>query len=84
MPGDFQKEKMPNGKEVMAISEQAYITYTKHLLPKQTQFGEIIFNKEKAKASQGMSGFLSKPRRIASVIQIINENKKEQPGQQYQ
>ena len=35
MPEDFQKEKMPNGKEVMAIAEQAYITYTKHLLPKE-------------------------------------------------
>jgi len=49
-PEDFQKEKMPNGKEVMAIAEQAYIAYAKHLLPKQTQHGEIIFNKEKAEA----------------------------------
>lgn len=49
-PEDFQKEKMPNGKEVMAIAEQAYIAYVKHLLPKQTQQGEIIFNKEKAEA----------------------------------
>jgi len=47
---DFQKEKMPNGKEVMAIAEQAYIAYAKHLLPKQTQHGEIIFNNEKAEA----------------------------------
>ena len=49
-PEDFQKEKMPNGKEVMAIAEQAYIAYAKHLLPKQTHHGEIIFNKEKAEA----------------------------------
>lgn len=49
-PEDFQKEKMPNGKEVMAIAEQAYIAYAKHLLPKQTQPNEIIFNKEKVKA----------------------------------
>jgi len=41
---------MPNGKEVMAIAEQAYIAYAKHLLPKQTQHGEIIFNKDKAEA----------------------------------
>jgi hypothetical protein len=47
-PEDFQKEKMPNGKEVMAIAEQAYIAYAKHLLPKQTLNGEIIFNKDKA------------------------------------
>jgi|688.fasta_scaffold160313_3 hypothetical protein len=45
---DYQKEKLPNGKEVMALAEKAYIAYAKHLLPKQTQFGEIIFNKEKA------------------------------------
>ena len=50
MPEDFKKEKMPNGKEVMAIAEQGYITYAKHLLPKQTQFGEISFNKERASA----------------------------------
>jgi hypothetical protein len=49
-PEDFQKEKMPNGKEVMAIAEQAYIAYAKQLLPKQTQYGEIIFNKDKAGA----------------------------------
>jgi len=49
-PEDFQKEKMPNGKEVMALAEQAYITYAKHLLPKQTYFGDIIFDKEKALA----------------------------------
>lgn len=49
-PEDFQKGKMPNGKEVMAIAEQAYIAYAKHLLPKQTQNGEIIFIKEKAEA----------------------------------
>lgn len=50
MSNDFQKEKRPNGKEVMAIAEQAYIAYAKHLLPKQTQHSEIIFNKDKAEA----------------------------------
>ena len=49
-PEDFQKGIMPNGKEVMAIAEQAYIAYAKHLLPMQTQHGDIIFNKEKAEA----------------------------------
>lgn len=47
---DFKKEKMPNGREVMAIVEQAYINYAKHLLPKQTQNGETIFDKAKAEA----------------------------------
>lgn len=50
MPEDLQKDKMPNGREMMSIAEQAYIAYTKHLLPKQTQFGEIIFDREKATA----------------------------------
>jgi hypothetical protein len=47
---DYQKDKMPDGKEMMAIAEQAYIAYSKHLLPKQTMFGEVVFNKEKAEA----------------------------------
>jgi len=49
-PEDYQKEKLPNGREIISIAEQAYIAYAKHLLPKQTQHGEIIFNKDKAEA----------------------------------
>ncbi|MBU0487532.1 MAG: hypothetical protein KKD31_06220 [Bacteroidetes bacterium] len=49
-PEDFQKDKMPNGKEMMAIAEQAYIAYAKHLMPKSTSSGETIFDKEKATA----------------------------------
>jgi hypothetical protein len=45
---DYQKETLPNGREMMAIVEQAYIAYAKHLLPKQNQDGEIVFDKEKA------------------------------------
>jgi len=45
---DFEKEKLENGREIMSIAEQAYIAYSKQLLPKQTQHGEVIFNKEKA------------------------------------
>lgn len=45
---DFQKEKLPDGKEVMSIVEQAYIAYAKHLLPKQNGDGTISFDKEKA------------------------------------
>ncbi|OKL39971.1 tetratricopeptide repeat protein [Pontibacter flavimaris] len=47
---DYQKDKMPDGKEMMAIAEQAYIAYSKQLLPKHTMFGEEIFNKEKVEA----------------------------------
>lgn len=47
---DFQKEKLPNGKEAMAIAEQGYINFAKHLLPKKDQRGQIIFNREKAEA----------------------------------
>jgi hypothetical protein len=31
-PEDFQKESLPNGREIMAIAEQAYIAYAKQLL----------------------------------------------------
>jgi hypothetical protein len=45
---DYQKEILPNGREMMSIVEQAYIAYAKHLLPIQNPDGEIIFDKEKA------------------------------------
>jgi len=32
---DYQKEKLPNGKEIMALAEQVYIAYAKHLLPRE-------------------------------------------------
>lgn len=48
-PEDFQKDKLPDGKEIMSIVEQAYITYAKHLLPKQTQF-ELLFDKQKVES----------------------------------
>ena len=57
----YQKEKMPNGREIMAIAEQAYIAYAKHLLPIRTSHGEVIFNKEKAEA------FLPKLTNIAEL-----------------
>lgn len=47
LPEDFQKDKLPNGKEVIAIVEQAYIAYAKHLLPKNHQGGEVEFDKVK-------------------------------------
>lgn len=31
-PEDYQKDRLPNGKEIMALVEQAYIAYSKHLL----------------------------------------------------
>jgi hypothetical protein len=49
-PEDFIKEKMADGKEIMAIAEQGYIAYAKHLLPKHDFNGEEIFNREKAEA----------------------------------
>lgn len=47
---DYQKEILPNGREMMSIVEQAYIAYAKHLLPIQNPDGEIVFDKEKALA----------------------------------
>lgn len=46
---DYHKEILANGKEVMSLVEQAYITYAKHLLPKKNSAGEIIFDKENVK-----------------------------------
>jgi len=47
-PEDFEKEKMPNGKEIMAIAEQGYITYAKYLLDKKMVGVDLVFDKEKA------------------------------------
>lgn len=51
---DFEKERMKNGKEIMAIAEQAYISYAKHVLPQKSFTGEVHFDRNKA------SEFLSK------------------------
>lgn len=45
---DYQKEKLPNGKEVMSLVEQAVIAYCKHLLRRNAVHGEVVFDKEKA------------------------------------
>lgn len=49
-PEDYEKDKLPNGKEMMALVEQAYIAYAKHLLPKRIDSGESIFDKSKAES----------------------------------
>lgn len=67
MPADYENEKMPNGKEIMAIAEQAYITYARHLLPKYDHSGELIFNSERAK----------------SFLPVLSTLMKEYPNYQY-
>jgi hypothetical protein len=47
---DFQSEVLEGGREVMSLAEQIYIGYAKHLLPKRSNIGETIFDKEKAQA----------------------------------
>lgn len=47
---DFQKEKLPTGKEIMAVAEQVYIAYAKHLLPQRDMQGNVVFDREKAEA----------------------------------
>lgn len=44
---DFEKEKLPDGKEVMSIVEQAFITYAKHLLPENKGTNIELVNTEK-------------------------------------
>jgi len=46
-PEDYQKENLPNGKEVMSTAEQAFIAYAKHLLPHTSSHGEVIFERGK-------------------------------------
>jgi len=48
MDTDFEMEVLENGKQVMSIAEQAHIAYAKHLLPKKTFTGELIFDGDKA------------------------------------
>ena len=49
-PEDYEKGKLSDGKEIMSIAEQAYITYARQLLPKQLQPGVINFDREKAES----------------------------------
>ena len=49
-PEDFEEEVWDNGKTSMSLVESAYITYAKHLLPKQTAIGDEIFDKKKAES----------------------------------
>jgi len=46
-PEDFQQERMQDGRSIMAIAEQAYITYAKHLLQKNTNQDSAEQIKEK-------------------------------------
>jgi len=43
MPKDFQSERTQEGKEMMSLAEQAYITYARKLLPVTSYYGELIF-----------------------------------------
>ncbi|MCF8342392.1 MAG: hypothetical protein K9I82_15560 [Chitinophagaceae bacterium] len=47
MPKDFQSERTQEGKEMMSLAEQAYITYARKLLPVTSYYGELIFDKDK-------------------------------------
>jgi len=44
---DYQNSILPDGQEVMSIAEQAYINYSKHLLPKQILPGQLEFDRSK-------------------------------------
>ncbi|MFB9862466.1 tetratricopeptide repeat protein [Rufibacter immobilis] len=47
---DYQKETLPNGKEIMSLAEQAYTAYAKQLLPKHIIPGVVEFDREKVEA----------------------------------
>lgn len=46
-PEDYEQELMPNGKEIMALAEQAFIAYAKHLLPDTNNYGGHFFDRQK-------------------------------------
>lgn len=48
-PEDFEKDKLENGRDIMSIAEQAYITYSKKLLPSYAS-GQWTFDREKVEA----------------------------------
>lgn len=50
LPEDFEKEDLPGGRKAMALAEQAYIGYAKHLLPQVNPIGETVFDKARAEA----------------------------------
>jgi hypothetical protein len=50
MDADLKKEKKTNGQEVVSIAEQAYVAYSRHLLPTYNQSGNKSFNRDKAQA----------------------------------
>lgn len=50
MPKDFQSEQTQDGKDMMSIAEQAYITYSRKLLPLSSYYGDIFFDKDKVLA----------------------------------
>lgn len=64
---DFQKERLPSGKEVISLAEQVYIAYAKHLLPVILPTGETTVSKEK----------------IEAFIPLLDELIEKQPQYQY-
>ncbi len=66
-PEDYVKETLSNGKQVMALVEQGFIAYSKHLLPKQNQLGEVNFDKNK----------------VASFLPVISKIVDDYPQMQY-
>jgi hypothetical protein len=47
---DFNKETLANGMAFMSIAEQAYIAYSKHLLPKNNNQGQLVFHRDKVES----------------------------------
>jgi hypothetical protein len=49
-PEDFEIGDLPGGKKTMALAEQVYVGYAKHLLPHIGPLGETIFDRAKTEA----------------------------------
>jgi hypothetical protein len=49
-PADYEKEVLPDGKELMPLAEQIYIAYAKKLLPVRLMSGEVSFDRAAVEA----------------------------------
>ncbi len=92
-PEDFQKEKMPNGKEIMAIAEQAYIAYAKHLLPKEIPIDSAnvhLLDEAKQKSAQvyldkgiKVTTRLFEKEKVESFLPVLSQIVEDYPQFQY-
>lgn len=73
MPADYEKDQLPNGREIMALAEQAYIAYAKRLV-----LGKKIW-------VNGFANILPQPNleKISRFMPLLDEIIEKYPSYQY-